>query len=179
MSGGPILLCYDGSEHAAAAIATAATVLAARDAVVVTVWESLSTWEPYDPAGLIGSSVATLSSEDLGLDEIPARLGREQLDQGVELARAAGFNVIGRLADGKPWHAICELAGELDASVIVLGARGLSRVKSALLGSVSAAVSVHAKRPVLVIPGQGSDATPDDSDAAPDDSDATLDDSDS
>ena len=170
MSGGPILLCYDGSEQAGAAIETAAAVLASRDAVVVTVYEPLSTWEPYDPAGFIGSSVASLSSGELGLQEIAAKLGQEKLDHGLELARAAGFNADGRLVEGKPWHAICALATELDASVIVLGARGLSRVKSALLGSVSAAVTVHAKRAVLVTSGHGSDVTPDDSGASPDES---------
>jgi nucleotide-binding universal stress UspA family protein len=36
--------------------------------------------------------------------------------------------------------------------VIVVGARGLSTVASALLGSVSNAVVHHCKRPVLVVP---------------------------
>ena len=39
---------------------------------------------------------------------------------------------------------ICDVANELDAELIVLGARGLSRVQSAL-GSVSAAVVQHAR----------------------------------
>jgi nucleotide-binding universal stress UspA family protein len=34
----------------------------------------------------------------------------------------------------------------------VLGARGLGRVESVLLGSVSAAVVIHVGRPTLVIP---------------------------
>jgi Universal stress protein family len=40
---------------------------------------------------------------------------------------------------------------ELDASAVVLGARGLTRMQSALLGSVSSRVSAHAGRPVLII----------------------------
>ena len=62
MSGGPVLLCYDGSDGAARAIAVAAGVLASRDAVVVVVWEPISTWEPYDPGGLLGAGVAKLGS---------------------------------------------------------------------------------------------------------------------
>jgi nucleotide-binding universal stress UspA family protein len=58
----------------------------------------------------------------------------------------------GQIAQGKPWQAICEAAEELDVSMIVLGARGLSRIPSALLGGVSAAVLVNAERPVLVVP---------------------------
>jgi Universal stress protein family len=47
---------------------------------------------------------------------------------------------------------ICQVGGALGAEPIVLGARGLGRVESALLGSVSTAVVFHAKRPVLVVP---------------------------
>lgn len=68
-----------------------------------------------------------------------------------ELARAARFDAQGRTARGKPWKAIGEVAHELDAATVVLGARGLSRVQSVLLGSVSAAVSAHADRPVFII----------------------------
>ena len=157
MSNRPILLCYDGSEDAAAAIAAAAEVLAGREAVVATVWEPISTWEPYDPGGILSAGVARLGSQTLGLDEIASELGQEKLTRGVELARAAGFEASGRLVGGKTWRAICDLAEELDASTIVLGARGLSRVQSMLLGSVSAAVATHAKRPVLVIPSQSSE----------------------
>jgi nucleotide-binding universal stress UspA family protein len=152
MSDGPILLCYDGSDHAAAAIAAATGVVASRVAVVLTAWEPISTWEPYDPGGVFSAGVARLGSHSLGLDEVAADIAREKLNRGVELARAAGFDAHGRLARGKAWHAICDLADELDAAAIVLGARGLSRVRSMLLGSVSAAVTVHARRPVLVIP---------------------------
>jgi nucleotide-binding universal stress UspA family protein len=162
MSGGPILLCYDGSDHSDAAIAAAADVLASREAVVVTAWEPISTWEPYDPGGVLSAGVAQIGSHSLGLDEIAADIAREKLTRGVELARAAGFDAEGRLARGKAWRAICDLADELDASMIVLGARGLSRVKSMLLGSVSSAVAVHAERPVLVIPSADSDDQDDD-----------------
>lgn len=157
MSRGPILLCYDGSDGAAAAITAAAEVLASREAIVLTVWEPISTWEPYDPGAIMSSGIARLGSEALGLDEIASELGQENLTRGVELARAAGFDARGRLAGGKTWRAICDHADELDASTIVLGARGLSRVQSMLLGSVSAAVAVHADRPVLVIPSQPSE----------------------
>ena len=60
----------------------------------------------------------------------------------------------GSVAEGKLWRAICDEAEKLDAEPIVVGARGLSRVQSAFLGSVSSAVVVHAHRPVLVIPGR-------------------------
>jgi nucleotide-binding universal stress UspA family protein len=156
MSSGPVLLCFDGSEDAAVAIAAAGELLMPREAVVVTVWEPVAVWEPYDPGALLSAGVASIGSEALGLDEIANRVAEDKVDRGVRLAREGGFDARGEIARGKTWHAICETADALDASTIVLGARGLSRVKSMLLGSVSSAVVTHAKRPVLVIPHHGS-----------------------
>jgi nucleotide-binding universal stress UspA family protein len=48
--------------------------------------------------------------------------------------------------------AILAEADAVDARVIVLGTRGLTGVKSVLLGSVSHAVLQHADRPVVVVP---------------------------
>jgi nucleotide-binding universal stress UspA family protein len=150
----PALLCFDGSDAAGAAIAKAGELLGPRTAVVLTVWEPLSVWEAYDPATVLTAPVSKLASKELGLDEIASELAREKSGRGVELARKAGFQAQGRVAKGKSWRAICDVAEELGAEPIVVGARGLSRVQSALLGSVSFAVLVHADRPVLVIPPQ-------------------------
>jgi nucleotide-binding universal stress UspA family protein len=146
----PVLLCFDGSEEATDAIARAGALLGSRRAVVVTVWEPVEVWEPYDPSP-VSAVMATLASKPLGLDEIATELAREKLQHGLVLAHDAGFHVDGRIVRGKAWKAICETADEVDADLIVLGARGLSRVQSALLGSVSAAVTVHAGRPVLIV----------------------------
>jgi nucleotide-binding universal stress UspA family protein len=146
------LLCFDGSEDAASAISQAGGVLGTAAAVVLTVWEPVAVWEPYDPGALIDAGVGKLAGHALGLDTIAEQLAAEKAAEGVALARQAGFAAEGRIARGKTWKVICDVAREIDAAVIVLGARGLSPVASALLGSVSAAVAVHAGRPVLVIP---------------------------
>jgi len=150
----PVLLCFDGSNDAATAIAKAGELLNARTAVVLTVWEPAALWAPYDPATILSAPVSKLVSRELGLDEIASQVARETSDRGVVLARTAGFEVRGSVAKGKSWRVICDEAEKLDAEPIVVGARGLSRVQSVLLGSVSSAVVVHAHRPVLVIPGR-------------------------
>ena len=150
----PVLLCFDGSDDAAHAIAKAGELLGPCRAVVLTVWEPVAVWEPYDPATILTAPASKLFSQELGLDEIAKELAREKMDRGVALAREAGFEVQGRVGEGKSWRTICDVAEELDAEPIVVGARGLSRVQSALLGGVSSAVLVHAHRPVLVIPTQ-------------------------
>jgi nucleotide-binding universal stress UspA family protein len=120
--------------------------------VVLTVWEPVASWAPYDPVTILDTPVSRLASHALGLDEDMRDLAQERVKRGVRLATDAGFRAEGRVEKGKPWRAICQVADELDAGTIVVGARGLGRVQSALLGSVSAAVVHHAKRPVLVVP---------------------------
>ena len=148
---GPVLLCFDGSEDAAGAIARAGELLVPQQAVVLTVQEPIRTWRPTDPATILDAPIGKMLSKALELEEIVGEVVKEELRRGVELARAAGFHAEGRVGQGKAWRVICDVATELDADVVVLGARGLSRVRSALLGSVSAAVSAHAGRPVLIV----------------------------
>ena len=50
------------------------------------------------------------------------------------------------------WRAILEVAEEMNAAVVVVGARGRSGLGSALLGSVSYGVAHNGKRPVLIVP---------------------------
>ena len=147
----PVLLCFDGSDDAVNAISLAAGLLGSRPAVILTVNEPLRLWEPTDPATLLDVPIQKALSKALELEEIVDKVAEEQMRRGVELARAAGFDAEGRVARGKAWRTICDVAEEIDAPAIVLGARGLSRVQSALLGSVSATVSAHTDRPVLII----------------------------
>lgn len=154
---GPVLLCFDGSNDAAAAIAEAGRVLSPGSAVVLAVWEPVAVWQPYDPATILTAPVEKLASRALGLDEIAKELAEENAARGVELAGGAGFHAQARTADGKTWRTICDVATELSAEVVVLGARGLGRIAGALLGGVSTAVVLHAKRPVLIVPRQSAD----------------------
>ena len=75
--------------------------------------------------------------------------------QGAALATHAGLiataDVVEATFDGT-WRAILERADAEDASLIVIGARGLSAFQSFILGSVSHGVVQHASRPVLVVP---------------------------
>ncbi len=140
-----ILFCYDGSDEAKQSMESAADLLATRDAVVVEVGSFLTGAE----------SVAALSP-DL---EVPAfeQLNRaaalERAEDGVAYARRFGFDARARemLAD-PAWQGILEVADDVDASVIVVGSRGLKGVKELIEHSMSRALAAHASRPVLVIP---------------------------
>lgn len=77
----------------------------------------------------------------------------------VEAARASlaprGFGIETDVAVGDPKEEIARTAEDWKADLVVLGARGLGRVRRFLLGSVSLAVARHAPCPVLVVKGRG------------------------
>ena len=144
----PVLLCDDGSEGAREAIAVAGKLLAGRDAIVLTVVQSLSPAVFY---GAGGDATRPPEGEvPLHVDSVEA--ARRLVSEGVETARAAGFDAT-PLVDVTPDATalrIARIADEYEASVSVVGARGQSKLKSIVLGSVSHEVVQYAKRPVLV-----------------------------
>jgi nucleotide-binding universal stress UspA family protein len=145
--GGPLLICYDGSEHAKQAIEHAAGLLAAKDALVVTVWEPTAFLGGFAWSGEAGTV------DLVELDRAVAEDGARVADEGVRIARDAGLaaDAMAVEATGPVWRTLAETADRNDAAVIVMGSRGLTGVRSMLLGSVSSAVVHHADRPVLVI----------------------------
>jgi nucleotide-binding universal stress UspA family protein len=147
-----MLIAFDGSEDARAAIDYAGAHVRPEPAVVLTVWEPLLTQSAWPPT----AEPTPLQDEgDTWAEEREAeRLSRE----GTRLAHAAGIpNAHARAArgDGPVWSTIVDVAQELDASLIVIGSRGLSKVKSVLLGSVSDRVLHHTHRPMLIVPHPG------------------------
>jgi nucleotide-binding universal stress UspA family protein len=148
---GAVLLCYDGSDASKHALAVAHEIAGNRPALVLHLWEPPAAgWMTPDAFG----GMPVWGSEMTELDTVLRERSGRLLADGVRLAREAGFDAQGRLEanPGAEWRAILDIADEIDAGLVVLGARGLTVVQSALLGSVSNAVLHHAKRPVLVVP---------------------------
>lgn len=146
-----IVLSFDGSESAKHAIESAHEVLGDVPVTVLHVWDPPVTYFDADPfGGLQTWSPGQIAELESAIRDRAQRV----LDEGVALAEKAGFVAEGRLqrADAAPWRAILDVADELDAQLIVAGARGLSTVGSVVLGGVSNALVHHAKRPVLVVP---------------------------
>jgi nucleotide-binding universal stress UspA family protein len=56
------------------------------------------------------------------------------------------------LREGNPVTVLLETADASDASLIVVGSRGLGGFPGLQLGSTSAQVVQHARRPVVVVP---------------------------
>ncbi|MEV4076712.1 universal stress protein [Nonomuraea fuscirosea] len=149
-----ILIAYDGSDDAKAAIAFAGRQFPGQQAVVLTVWERLAMTTARASAGLMMTFDQT-GVEDEAVAEAMTALAR----QGAELGRQAGLEATPRCEPDSVavWSTIVDVADELDADLIVTGTRGLGGVRSLLLGSTSDRVLHHARRPVLVVPGTEKD----------------------
>jgi nucleotide-binding universal stress UspA family protein len=145
---GPVLLCYDGSEDAGHAIERVGALFAGRPAIVVTVWQPTAALGTFAGSGASASMVNFVE-----LDRAAADDGGRLADKGVRIARQAGLHPepLVAKATGSVWQAIVEIADRHDAAMIVMGSRGLTGMRSMLLGSVSSAVAHHADRPVLIV----------------------------
>lgn len=147
-----ILICYDGSPDARAAIEHAGGLFGGQPAIVLTVWETF-----VDSMARSGAGMALGAGLELDTQRIDAEsegAARERAEQGAQLARRAGLDPQPRTASrsGTIARTILDEAAHANAGAIVIGSRGLTGVKSLLLGSVSHAVLQSADRPVLVVP---------------------------
>ncbi len=137
-----VLLATDGSPDAAVA-AQSAIELCERtgsELHVVHVGEYLPTFYAYT------------EEEPIELQHNAQRL----LDEQTERIRAAGGQVAqAHLLLGRPAEQIVNLSEELGIGVVVIGSRGLSALRRAVLGSVSESVIRHAHCPVFVVRADG------------------------
>jgi nucleotide-binding universal stress UspA family protein len=151
-----LLIAYDGSDLAAAAVRSAAELFPGSAALVVTVWEPglgamMAVSPGMDAAGVVPYQVnPELASE---LDKAGEHHAAVVAQEGAQLAGSLGL-------DAQP-HAIPDevdvaetivhLAVERDAAAVVVGSHGISGLRSRLLGSTSRHVLARCERPVVVI----------------------------
>ncbi|HEY1277671.1 MAG TPA: universal stress protein [Thermoleophilaceae bacterium] len=148
---GPVVIGYDGSDHARRAIAAAGRLLAVREAVVQNVWVSYAALAPAAAAGMPAPAVPDgVEQVDRGLAQGADRTAHE----GVRLAAAEGLEARPHAAraDGNVWRSLLDTAHDRRAAAVVVGSRGRSTMGAALLGSVSRALAHHAAVPLLVVP---------------------------
>jgi nucleotide-binding universal stress UspA family protein len=152
-----ILVAVDGSEHAAQALRTAAQ-LASEEHARLTVMTAV----PPSPA------LAQITAAGAALVEVADLMG----DAGREIRRQVDdlpddISVTTLVVSGHAAHEILVRLREGRHDLLVMGTRGLGRVGSALLGSVSQAVLHEAEVPVLVVRAPRPAATTEASDQSP------------
>ncbi|WP_134766230.1 universal stress protein [Nocardioides sp. 1609] len=134
-----VVLGYDESPGADAALATAISVASRFDEVLVLVYGA-------GPPGGLG--------EEAGAHRDALReIGRTALAHAVERAEAAGVRTEVELVDSKPAQAMLEVGEKHDATVLVVGTAGESPLRGAMLGSTPHKLLHLSTRPVLCVPG--------------------------
>ena len=150
----PVLIGYDGSEVARAAVRHAAELFAGRPAVLATVWEPGLAAVPVGLPDNIG--VGSLPPDPATVEAVD-RLQREHAStvagDGAEFARSLGLIAEPQAVpdEADVAETLLGIARERGAAVVVVGSHGISGLRPRLLGSVSRKVVEHCDRPVLVI----------------------------
>jgi nucleotide-binding universal stress UspA family protein len=151
----PVVVAFDGSSFAEDAVRAAAELFPDRTLVVVSVWEpglAMAMTTPSD--GISGVPYGAPDPETMELvDRLEQDRARDAAEAGAALARERGAT-----AEPHPVPDDVDIAETLagvaearDAAAVVVGSRGLGRVKSALLGSTSRRLMHTTKRPVVVV----------------------------
>ena len=149
-----VLIAYDGSPPAKAAVERCGALFPGAEAVVAAVTSGL---RELDDAA---SSARLAVSDDVirrAVDKLRAS-ALEETDElasdGARAAAAAGLAATPRsiAADGPAWRALANAAREAEADVIGCGTHGYGASARAILGSVSSALVREANVPVLTVP---------------------------
>ena len=168
-----VLIATDGSDNAQRAVKLGSGIAHCFGAEVLLAYVQVEQPSQQEIGGLVNvwESVGPQPFGALHMDELIQRVartpGREYvgtqaqalheiashlLDKAREKARKAGAeHPDSRLLHGDPAHALLELAASEEVGLIVMGSRGMGRVKGALLGSVSQKVSTHAQASCLTV----------------------------
>jgi nucleotide-binding universal stress UspA family protein len=145
-----ILIAYDGSDDSKEAVAQAASLFPGDAAVVLTVWQRY-----IDTMTRAGIAIGAPTVIDLDeVDDATESSARDSARAGAATATGLGLDAKGEtvVVTTTVADSLIREASRIDARAIVIGSRGLTGIKSALLGSVSQAVLHHADRPVVVVP---------------------------
>ncbi|MCC5859696.1 MAG: universal stress protein [Ectothiorhodospiraceae bacterium] len=147
-----LIVACDGSPHAARAAEYAAYLANATGARIHLVHAFPST--PLELIGLPGAS-----PHMVGVERFDEKTFRSLWDQAAKEAFRVGKAAMGETANdavtvklsGDPAEEILEYASKQENPMIIIGPRGLGRVREALLGSVSQRVLHGARCPVVLV----------------------------
>jgi nucleotide-binding universal stress UspA family protein len=154
MSASTLLLAFDGSPGAAAAVRAAGSLFPGAAAVVANVQREPATLGQAGALARIAVPDDVIAGGLAALDRAAEDEAKAIVAHGAAVASAAGLradtSIVG--ASGAPWRGIRRVARERDAAIVVCGSRGLGAVASTVLGSVSSGLVHNADIPVLVVP---------------------------
>lgn len=133
-----VLLAADGSDH---------SIRAASHAVKIAKMAK----SKMDIVYVVDDKAA---KEDVlhGLDKYEVKKERrEKLKPVIEIIKEAGLECETHIVHGEPGPAIVDFANKNEYDLVVIGSRGLNRVQTMILGSVSHKIAKRVHCPVLIV----------------------------
>lgn len=136
-----IMIAVDGSSESLQAVREALKLIARglrTEIALVNVQE---------PASLL--ELATRDADAIAAAAVQA--GENLMSEAAALLDAEGVGYSMEVVLGEPGSMLLEMAEDLNADMVIMGARGMGALKSAIVGSVSKTVITQCRRPVLVV----------------------------
>jgi len=136
-----LLLPVDGSEYSLEAVRFAIRLVAdglRADVVLANVQEPASLYE------------LIVAHNPEVIEQVSADAGLHALLPAQALLDAAGISYESEVAQGDPAHTIVDIVERFECQLVIMGARGQSGLRSALMGSVSNEVLHASPVPVLI-----------------------------
>jgi len=150
-----ILVPLDGSEHSLRALEIAVQIAKKFEAKITLIHVYSVGIRPVvmpEPTTLTPVGIPVMAPTDVSkVAEATRKAGAAILADGEEKVKAEGIEVETLLKEGHSVQEIVKTAKEGSFDLIVIGARGISKIREIILGSVSDGVVHNAPCPVLVV----------------------------
>lgn len=150
-----ILVPLDGSEHSLRALEMAKQIAKEFGGKIALIHVYSVAVRPIivpEPSTFSPAGVSVITAEEASkVAEAVREVGRRVLAEGEQKAKAEKVQVETMLVEGHAVQEIVRAAKEGKFDLIVIGAKGISRIRELLLGSVTDGVIHHAACPVLVV----------------------------
>jgi nucleotide-binding universal stress UspA family protein len=85
------------------------------------------------------------------LERVSGAAGAHSLEAGEALLKAAGVEYEREVASGDPAHTLVDIVERYGCDAVIMGARGMGRLRRAMLGSVSHEMLHAAPVPVTIV----------------------------
>jgi nucleotide-binding universal stress UspA family protein len=150
-----ILVGLDGSEHSLKALETAIQIAKGFSGKLTLIYVYSVAVTPImvpEPSTLSPTGIPAITAEEVARVADAVRgAGRQVLAEGEQKVKAEKVQVETMLIEGHAVQEIVRVAKEGKFDMIVIGAKGISKIRELLLGSVTDGVIHHAACPVLVV----------------------------
>lgn len=136
-----IMIAVDGSQESLEAVRQGAALVQSglrAEIALVQVQEAASFLQ-----------LATQDSDAIAAAAVEA--GEHLMAPAASVLDTAGVTYTTEVVLGEPSTVLSDMAEQINAHLVIVGARGMGAIESALVGSVSKALISHCSKPVLVV----------------------------